>query len=92
LLAIFIADGASLVGKIKTAAEQNDLPALKKAAHSLKGSGSSMGALYLASLCATLDKMEPGDDINTVEQARKIEMEFERAKLALQAELKTIPS
>ena len=87
LVSIYIAAGAALVGRIKIAAAQNDFAALRNAAHSLKGSSASMGALHLSGLCATLDRPEPDSTVNSLEQANKIETEFQRVKTFLQGEL-----
>ena len=92
LLTIFVTNGARLVSRIKTAAAQNDLPALKKGAHALKGSSASMGALHLSALCTVLDQMEPDSTINTIQQAQQIELEFERAQSFLRAELSSSQS
>jgi len=87
LVTIFIAAGVALVGRIKTAAGQNDFSGLKNAAHALKGSSASMGALHLSALCDMLDRTEPDANVNLIEQADKIDAEFQRAKTFLQDEL-----
>jgi DNA-binding response OmpR family regulator len=51
----FLLEGRARVEILKAAADRADRPALKAAAHNLKGSSSMMGALRLASLCGQVE-------------------------------------
>jgi CheY-like chemotaxis protein len=52
----FLADGTSLVATLNAAAARWDVPALRAAAHTLKGAASTMGALQLSGLCTQLEE------------------------------------
>jgi HPt (histidine-containing phosphotransfer) domain-containing protein len=57
LLKTFASDSASRVAAIRQAAAATDSDALRRAAHSFKGSSGNMGALRLAELCRQIEEL-----------------------------------
>lgn len=56
LIDTFIQDSADRLDKLYTLIGSDDVDAIRRAAHSFKGSCSNLGALRLASLCAALER------------------------------------
>ncbi|MCR8921661.1 Hpt domain-containing protein [Dasania sp. GY-MA-18] len=86
LVETFITDSDMRVTSIAETVNAADADAIRRAAHSLKGSASNMGALSLADLCRRLEsmgaesKLEETHDL--LEQVRK---EYSLVREALQA-------
>lgn len=55
LIADFYRDSEKLIGEIDTAVSQNDLPTLKRAAHSLKSNSAHFGLLHLSEQARKLE-------------------------------------
>ncbi len=75
--------------KLREAVAEEDPDALGQAAHSLKSSSSSLGAVRLADLCLQLEDI--GRANSTKDAARileEVEHEYERVRVALIAERK----
>ena len=74
--------------KLRAALEREDAEMLSRAAHSLKGSSGTFGAVNLGALCQQMQEIV---DHNGTEAARdrmrQIEVEYERVKQALAVEL-----
>jgi len=56
LIDLFLADAPARIAAIRDAIAREDWPDLATAAHSLKGSCGSLGAVHLADLCARLER------------------------------------
>ncbi len=56
LISDFLGDASRLVEQIQTAAEQNDMPQLQSASHTLKSTAAMLGALELSRLCALAEQ------------------------------------
>jgi HPt (histidine-containing phosphotransfer) domain-containing protein len=64
---------------MNAALKQEDVPALQRLAHSLKGSSSNLGARGIASLCVELEEqLEKGTFVESGELLRQLEEEFAR--------------
>ena len=86
LIAQYIPEAASLVSQVAAAVTEQDVPALRLAAHSLKGSSGTVGAAGLAAICERLEQC--GRDANldgTPALLVELEAEFARVRLALNA-------
>lgn len=83
LAAVFEADGHDRLVKLRYAVVAGDLPAARRAAHSLRGMSGTIGALHLSALSAELEKSDP--DAITDARVRLIEQEFRRVCDALRA-------
>lgn len=79
----FADDGRDRLRKMDEAVAVGDETAARRAAHSLKGMSSSIGAVYLSELSNAFERAEPG----TMTRARLqlLEQEFERVTAALAA-------
>jgi CheY-like chemotaxis protein len=69
LINLFLEDSAILMAEIKTGLETRDMPMIRQAAHTLKGSGGSLGAPRLVNLCTEIENYtRPGsmENINGV--------------------------
>ncbi len=56
VIGIFYVDGARLIGEIRQALDQRDLPALIFSTHTLKSCSGAVGAKALSTACATIEK------------------------------------
>lgn len=59
LIDLYLQDASERIAAIKFAIANADGKVLKVAAHTLKGSSSSLGVLHVAELCATLEQLDP---------------------------------
>ena len=57
----FARDGERLMFSMRKACEQSDYPALRDAAHALKGTAVELGALELVRLCKLIEVLKPYD-------------------------------
>jgi HPt (histidine-containing phosphotransfer) domain-containing protein len=72
---LFIQQMPELMSDICNAQQANDIDALKAAAHTLKGSASSLGALRLAELCRQLQDQQDMQNLELialVAEAKKV--------------------
>lgn len=66
------------------ALEQKQGDSLRRAAHTLKGSSASLGAMTLASLCQELEALgKAGTMAGVAERIAQVETEYELVKIAL---------
>lgn len=73
---------------LREAVEANDLAMLKAMAHTLKPTSATLGAIALSKLCRELEAMVQAQDTKEVLtlKVQQILLEYERVKIALQAE------
>ncbi len=77
LVETFLADSKSRVASLQSLLHSTDSDAIRRAAHSFKGSCSNLGVLHLASLCGSLEHKALASNIeNFAEDLRGIEEEF----------------
>jgi HPt (histidine-containing phosphotransfer) domain-containing protein len=85
LIDVYVEETPLLIQAMDTAVAQTDAAAMQKAAHTLKSSSASLGAITLSKLCEQLERLGYSQ---TTTQAREIvaqvESEYERVKSALQ--------
>lgn len=84
LINIYLEDAPDLLQVMSTAVSQGDAAAMEQAAHTLKSSSASLGAITLSKLCVNLEKI--GNSKTTTgasEIMSKIQSEYERVKAAL---------
>lgn len=62
LIDLYFEDTPRRVAAVRRALEEEDVPALRWAAHGLRGSSASLGARRLAALCDELEGL-PGEDL-----------------------------
>jgi two-component system sensor histidine kinase/response regulator len=88
LASIFLESAPRDIGKMKIALEANDAGGLKSAAHSLKGSCSSLGALHLRELCQQIENHGRSETLGGVSKLlESVDQEFGRVHHALSAVL-----
>ena len=63
LIETYLRDSVVRLDMIQMALERNDADALRKAAHSFKGSSGNIGACQLEQLCAQLEKLGNCGDV-----------------------------
>ncbi len=89
----YLEDAPKLLQEISRATRQGDAVALHRAAHTLKSSSASLGAMTLSKFCKELEAMGRADKVEDATQiASSLEAEYERVKLALQLELQRCQS
>ncbi len=87
LIDIYLEETPLLLQAISTALTQQDAAAMQKAAHTLKSSSASLGAMTLSKLCEQIESMgHSGTTAGVGEIVAQIESEYERVKAALQIE------
>jgi CheY-like chemotaxis protein len=88
LSAIYLDDASSRLAALREAIEGDDVHAVERVAHTLKGASGSMGATRMAALCAELVNVgtswDPG---RAAELLGRLEEEFGRVRPALEAEV-----
>jgi HPt (histidine-containing phosphotransfer) domain-containing protein len=81
---LFISNSAKLVENMKQALSTADAPQLQRAAHTLKSSSATVGALRLAGLCKDMEARARAGNLAQVEHAlNRIEIEYARVRAAL---------
>ena len=84
LVESFLTEGPKLVDQLTGAADTSDAGGVRRAAHTLKSSGSDFGATALAAMCRDLeDRSRDGDISDAVTRAGQIEREYAQAEAAL---------
>lgn len=82
LIEAFVSDGLQRVAQLQALANSAD--ALRRAAHSLKGAASNVGALELARLCADLELLAQSGGLTAAHSLiTAIEREFEGVRSSL---------
>ena len=77
LIDTFIQDSTNRLDKLYELINTDNIDAIRRAAHSFKGSCSNLGALHLANLCATLERKALQNNRNELgEDLADIESEF----------------
>jgi HPt (histidine-containing phosphotransfer) domain-containing protein len=86
LLDTYIEESSGLVNTMTAALGQEQSESMMRAAHSLKSSSASIGAMRLSDLCAALEAhlRNTGAPVDVPVQVRKIAEEFERVREALE--------
>lgn len=83
----YLEDAPNLLQAIQTAITQEDAAGLEQAAHTLRSSSATLGAIPLSTLCKELEAMGRAGTIQGgVERASQLEAEYTRVKAALQLE------
>jgi PAS domain S-box-containing protein len=88
-ISIYLKDAPGLLASLRDAVEQENAEDLFHAAHRLKSSSAQLGAHALAGLCGELDSMGRSASVSGArERVCAAEAEFERVRMALEAQLK----
>ena len=83
----FLEEAPTLLTQIKNSIVQNDADALRRAAHTLKGSGGNMGARIVQKISLTLEqKGRAGTTEGAADLMPTLEREYERARQVFEAE------
>jgi len=86
LIAAFEEDANKLLAELREAAAENNAEGLRRAAHTLKGSSATLGAMRLSAMCQELELMGcQGRLAGVTERVAQIETEYEHVKAALAA-------
>ncbi|HID64148.1 MAG TPA: response regulator, partial [Anaerolineae bacterium] len=85
LIALFLDDALKLLVDLRETVAQGDAEGLQRAAHTLKSSGATLGAMTLSALCRELETMgRAGTLEGAAEKVAQVEAEYERVKAALE--------
>ena len=86
LMAIYLRDTPPRLAALHEAVVRADAEALRRAAHSIKGSSSQIGAVQVARLCADLEEQARTTDMGGIaETLRRPDEAFDRVRARLQA-------
>jgi signal transduction histidine kinase/CheY-like chemotaxis protein/HPt (histidine-containing phosphotransfer) domain-containing protein len=88
LIQSFLDEGPDLVDRLHRAVGANDAEALRRAAHTLKGSANDFGALTLATLCREIEAMGRASDTSAAaDKVAEAAQEYQRAETGLRSML-----
>lgn len=77
LVETYLKDSADRLAVLRDLLVDKNADAIRRAAHSFKGSSSNLGAIQLMSLCARLETKALADDLDSLEDyINQIETEF----------------
>ncbi len=86
LIAAFAAEAPQLIAQLRHALAMGDAVAFRRAAHSLKSNGASLGALELSAQAQALEQLGKASNIaGAGSDVERLAAEYERARLALEA-------
>lgn len=84
LLETFVQDSNERIAKLQSLVNTDDKEAIRRAAHSFKGSSSNVGATHLTNLCCTLEKKALAGNLEQLqEDLAAIEQEFAQVQSLL---------
>jgi PAS domain S-box-containing protein len=87
----FLADAPSLITSLRSSLERHDTEELRRAAHTLKSNGLTLGAAAFAELCRTVERLTKGGRLDGVsELVDQIDQEYQSLQEAL-ASLRSEP-
>jgi HPt (histidine-containing phosphotransfer) domain-containing protein len=82
----FLADAPQLVATLRSSLEEENTEELRRAAHTLKSNGATLGAEQFADLCRTLEqRAKTGELEGAPELVDRIEQEYQQLEEALSA-------
>jgi signal transduction histidine kinase/DNA-binding response OmpR family regulator len=85
LVGLFLEDTPNLLADLREAVSQGGAEGLQRAAHTLKSSSASLGAMGLSTLCQELEGMgRAGTLEGAAEKVAQVEAEYERVKDVLE--------
>jgi PAS domain S-box-containing protein len=88
---VFLAHAPALITSLRSSLERQDTDELRRAAHTLKSNGSTLGAAAFAELCRTVEKHAKDGHLDGVSQlVDRIEQEYRTLQEAL-ASLRSAP-
>ena len=67
LIEAYLDDSPNLINEMKTALQQNDHTTFRRAAHTLKSSSASLGAMSLSEISKELEMIGKSEDLNQVD-------------------------
>jgi HPt (histidine-containing phosphotransfer) domain-containing protein len=86
LIAVYLRDTPPRLAALHDAVAGTDAEALRRAAHSLKGSSSQIGAVQMTRLCRDLEEQARTTDLRgATETLRRLDDAFDRVRAHLQA-------
>jgi HPt (histidine-containing phosphotransfer) domain-containing protein len=87
LIDLYIQDAAQQILAIRKATAAREWAAVKRAAHNLKGSSSTLGVRHMAEICEKLEGAACPDSSEGVEAlVQLLDYKFDKARQALKAE------
>ncbi|MFO1461766.1 MAG: PAS domain S-box protein [Verrucomicrobiota bacterium] len=86
LVDLFLADLPNRLAALRFAVTEENLPAVKSASHTLKGSASNVGGRRLAALCADLELLAGNGSTELSQQLQTVEAASRELQTALEAE------
>jgi len=93
LLDTFVTDSEERLRLLQDAQQDQDAQAMRRAAHSFKGSCSNMGAKALAESCRDLEELaRRGELAGSAQLVSRIEREFAIVRILLKSERQRFPA
>jgi len=92
VVSMFLDDTPSRIEQLKSAVDRGDTKSIERVAHALKSSCGTVGADFLAELCATLEAKGRSEDREDLEGlVRLLDEEFSIVRLLLAREIEETP-
>ena len=89
VVATFFDRTPATLAELRAAASRNDVEAIRRTAHAVKGTSATLGAKRLADECAELERMTRSGDVpDATARVSAVEASYHAAKAALEAEIK----
>jgi HPt (histidine-containing phosphotransfer) domain-containing protein len=81
---VFLADAPALITSLRSSLDRQDTEELRRAAHTLKSNGSTLGAAAFAELCRTVEQHSKDGDLDGVSPiVDRIEQDYRALQEAL---------
>lgn len=91
LLEVFLSDSPKRLEKIRLAAQENDMDALAREAHALKGGSSNLGAQQLSVVCGEIEKLAQTPSAEGLSSILgEVEKSYQDLKKELEEELSSL--
>jgi len=91
LIKSFLDQTPSVLSALREAAERADLPSIRRAAHMIKGTSSTLGARELSEQCAEIERVgQSGCIADAVSRVIAVEASYRTTEAALKAEIERL--
>jgi signal transduction histidine kinase/DNA-binding response OmpR family regulator/HPt (histidine-containing phosphotransfer) domain-containing protein len=92
VVGLYLDGTPAILARLREAIDRGDVAATRDAAHALKSSSANVGAVQLVSLCRETEQLARAGSLEgAVERVARLEIEFARARDALDARLAGAP-
>ena len=92
IIALFLQKAPTILAELRDAVTRGDLDAIRRSAHTIKGTGATLGARALSERCKQLEEQAQGGEVpDAAAYLSRIEEAYRAAEVALRAEITREP-